>query len=84
MKLQMGWGGTKNGQLLRLAFERNFTALITADGHMAHQQDHASLLLMVVVPAAFGNRLQGLEPLVFGILEVLARHSRPGIYRVDA
>lgn len=27
----MGWGSTKNGALLELAFEDNFTALITAD-----------------------------------------------------
>jgi len=80
---QMGWSGTKNGQLIQLAFEHGFAALITADKNMEHQQDHASLRLMVVVLVALGNRLQELEPLVPGILKVLACYASPGVYRVN-
>ena len=79
---QMGWGGTKNGQLIRLTAEHGFTALITADRNMEYQQNLADLPVMVIVLVAYGNRLQELEPLVPGTLDVLARHSDPGIYRV--
>ncbi|MEE9354894.1 MAG: DUF5615 family PIN-like protein [Methylococcaceae bacterium] len=81
---QMGWGGTKNVQLLQLAFEGGFIALVTADKNMAYQQNHADLPVMVIVLVAFGNRLQELEPLVPGVLNALALSSEPGIYRVDA
>ena len=81
---QMGWAGTKNGQLLQLAFEHKFVALVTADKNMEYQQNHADLPVMVIVLIANGNRLQELEPLVPSILNVLNHNSEAGIYRVDA
>ena len=62
---QMGWAGTKNGQLLQLASEHEFLALITADKNMEYQQNHADLPIMVIVLIAQGNRLQELEPLIY-------------------
>ncbi len=80
---QMGWAGTKNGQLLQLASEHKFVALVTADKNMEYQQNHTDLPVMVIVLIASGNRLQELEPLVPGILNVLNHNSDAGIYRVD-
>ncbi len=79
---QMGWAGTKNGQLLRMVFEHKFAALITADKNMEYQQNHADLPVMVIVLIAHGNRLQELQPLVPRILDILSHNSSPGIYRV--
>jgi predicted nuclease of predicted toxin-antitoxin system len=80
---QMGWAGTKNGQLLRLASEHKFVALITADKNMEYQQNHADIQVMVIVLIAYGNRLQELEPLVPEILNVLNHNSIAGIYRIS-
>jgi len=81
---QMEWAGTKNGHLLQLASEHNFVALITADKNMEYQQNHADLPVMVIVLISHGNRLQELEPLIPGILNVLNNNSDVGIYRVEA
>jgi len=81
---QMGWAGTKNGQLLQLASEHKFVALITADKNMEYQQNLADLPVIVIVLIAHGNRLQELEPLVPGVLNVLNHNSDAGVYRVDA
>jgi predicted nuclease of predicted toxin-antitoxin system len=81
---QMGWAGTKNGQLLQWASDHKFVALVTADKNMEYQQNHAELSVMVIVLIAHGNRLQELEPLVPGILNVLNHNSDAGNYRVDA
>ena len=40
---QMGWAGTKNGHLLKLATEYGFTALVTADKNIEYQQNHLDL-----------------------------------------
>jgi hypothetical protein len=79
---QMGWAGTKNGQLLRLPFEHKFAALITADKNMEYQQNHTGIQTMVIVLVAHGNRLQELQPLVPEILNVLNHNSSAGIYRI--
>lgn len=45
---QMGWAGTKNGELLRRAAEEAFDVLVTMDGNMLHQQNFARQRLTVV------------------------------------
>ena len=80
---QMGWAGTKDGQLLQLASKDNFVALITADKNMEYQQNHEDLKIMVIVLIAQGNRLQELQPLIPGVLNILHHNSCAGIYRVS-
>lgn len=81
---QMGWSGTTNGRLLRLGSDHDFTALITADKNIEYQHNLAELPVRLIVLIAYGNRIQELEPLVPGILSVLAQYTAPGIYRVHA
>jgi hypothetical protein len=58
----MGWGGTKNGELLcRAATE--FDAFITADKQLRHQQNLAGLPVSVVVLIANSNELHALGTL---------------------
>jgi hypothetical protein len=47
--VQMGWRGTKNGELLRRAEAVGFNVLITADRNLEYQQNIARLGLGVVV-----------------------------------
>ena len=61
--VEMGWGGIKNGELLRLA-GREFDALITVDKNLQYQQDLSSLPVSVIVLLAQSNELPNLLPLV--------------------
>ena len=80
----MGWAGSTNGELLRLAAGGGFDALVTVDRGFEYQQNLSSLPIPVVILVAARNRLQELEPLVPGVVEVLSRQLQPGIYRVPS
>ena len=67
---QMGWAGTKNGQLLALA-EKNFDVFITVDRNLSFEQNLPKFNIAVVVLKARSNRLADLQPLVPKILEIL-------------
>ncbi len=61
---QMGWAGTGNGELLRLAADRRFDALVTVDRGIAHEQNLNDLPVAVVIMLVVRNRLDELRPLV--------------------
>lgn len=61
---EMGWAGTKNGELLRRAANEGFIALVTADRGIEYQQRLESLPVAVIVMVAFRNRFADLESLV--------------------
>ncbi|MGA7730605.1 MAG: DUF5615 family PIN-like protein [Chloroflexia bacterium] len=67
---QMGWLGTENGDLLRLA-ETTFDIFVTVDQNLPYQQNASDYDIAVVVLAARSNRLQDLQPLMVAVLQVL-------------
>ena len=66
----VGWSGTSNGELLRLAGER-FDALLSMDRGLPHQQNPSEFSLRVLIIRAPSNRMVHLGPLVGSILETL-------------
>lgn len=60
---QMGWGGIKNGALLRLAQAR-FDVFITTDQNLKYQQNIPTVEIAVVVLFAGSNRWKALHPLM--------------------
>ena len=60
---ERGWGGVKNGQLLRQA-AAEFDILLTMDRGMEHQQNVEGLDLCIIVLSAVSNDLDDLLPLV--------------------
>jgi hypothetical protein len=68
---EMGWAGTKNGALLRLA-ETDFEVFITADQNVEYQQNLRSTVLGIVVLVAPTNRLETLRPLMPKVVLALA------------
>jgi hypothetical protein len=68
---EMGWAGTKNGALLRLA-EAQFDIFITADQNLQYQQNLKSNILGIVVLVSPNNRLETLAPFVPQLLGKLA------------
>ena len=63
--------GKQNGELLRLAGEAGFDALLTNDTNLSFQQSSRDLSLAVVVLKAVSNDLDDLLPLVPGLLTAL-------------
>ena len=81
---QMGWAGTGNGALLRLAADRGFDALITVDRGIAHEQNLNDLPVSVVIMLAVRNRLEELRPLVPKVVGVLSGTLHKRVYHVSA
>ena len=74
---ERGWGGIKNGTLLRLA-AAEFDVLLTMDRGIKHQQNLGGIDLCLVVLSAVSNDIDDLLPLVPGINAVLLE-ARPGL-----
>ena len=74
---ERGWGGIKNGRLLRLA-AAEFDVLLTMDSGMAYQQNLDGVDLCLVVLSAVSNDVDDLLPLAPGINAAL-RDAAPGV-----
>jgi hypothetical protein len=68
---EMGWAGTKNGALLRLA-ETTFDVFVTADQNVEYQQHLKSTRLGIIVLVAPNNRFATLQPLMQHVQQALA------------
>jgi predicted nuclease of predicted toxin-antitoxin system len=80
---EMGWQGTKNGELLQLA-AAEFDVFVTADQNLQYQQNLAGVDIGIIVLAAVATRLDDLLPLVPAALHAL-ESIRPGdVVRVAA
>lgn len=66
-----GWGGTKNGDLLRLIGEEGFDAFVTCDQKLPYQQNLSGISFGIIVLAARDNRPTTLLELVPQITEKL-------------
>lgn len=67
----MGWGGKQNGELLALAADAGFDALLTKDTKLSYQQDQSRLPLAIVVIHAPSNKLDDIRPLLPKLLAAL-------------
>jgi hypothetical protein len=68
---EMGWAGTKNGELLKRMQQAGFTILLTTDQNLRYQQNLESAGVAVIVMVASSNRLPDLLPLVPQVCEAL-------------
>ncbi len=67
---EMGWGGTKNGALLRRAASE-FHILLTVDQGIPYQQNIGGLSLALVIIKAPSNDINDLRPKMSEVLRVL-------------
>lgn len=81
--VEMGWSGTKNGELLQLMMQAGFTILLTADQNLRYQQNLQQAGVAVVVLVAPSNRLPDLIPLVPNARNVLKTISAGEIVEVS-
>ena len=80
----MAWDGISNGELLALAHDSDFDAVVTADKNLQYQQNLLNLPLPVMVLAATSTRIQDLSPLVSDAIQLLGTDLQPDIHRVEA
>ena len=59
---QMGWAGCANGELLRLAAEHGFDALVTVDNGFAYQQNVNELGNLIRLAYAFEQAIHVRRP----------------------
>ncbi len=62
--LDEGWGGQRNGALLRLMLDTGFSILVTVDRNFEYRQNVAAAGVAVIVLHARSNRTEELAPLV--------------------
>ncbi len=74
---ERGWGGIKNGPLLRLAAVE-FDVLLTIDRGIEYQQNLTGIELCLIVLAAVSNDIDDLLPLVPAINAALPE-AAPGL-----
>lgn len=74
---ERGWGGVKNGQLLRVA-EGNFDLFLTSDQGLGYQQNLAGRRMAILVLST--NKLRPLRAHVDLILQAIAS-LKPGEFR---
>jgi predicted nuclease of predicted toxin-antitoxin system len=67
----MGWSGVENGELLTLAGQSGFGALVTKDLGVPYQQNVGKLPCAVVVLQARTNSMEDVQPLVPALLLAL-------------
>lgn len=79
----VGWGGIKNGALLKLASDNGYDALISADKNMSYQQNEDALKISVVVLNVYQLRLNDLVALLPSALQELQQATSPRFIRVD-
>lgn len=80
---EMGWSGKKNGELLQLMTQADFTVFLTTDQNLRYQQNLQQADVAVVVLVAPSNRLPDLIPLIPDIQNVLSTISAGEVVEVS-
>jgi hypothetical protein len=78
----MGWSGTQNGALLRMAADDRFDVLPTGDRNLTFQQPLKALPLAVVVMETAGTELRDTMPLMPKVLAILPTLKPGQVVRV--
>lgn len=76
---QEGWSVLQNGDLLRVAEDRGFDILLTADQNLWYQQNNASRKISLVVLST--NHLKRIRKNQKLVLDALNR-ARPGSFEI--
>lgn len=79
---EMGWAGTKNGELLKRA-ESIFQVFITVDRNLYFQQDLTDLGISVVILSAATNRIVELKKLGPQLLTILPKLRNGQVLQVS-
>ncbi|MBA2410220.1 MAG: DUF5615 family PIN-like protein [Gammaproteobacteria bacterium] len=79
---EQGWGGIKNGDLLRHAADC-FDVFLTVDQNLQHQQNLSALPISVIVLVALSNDIDVLIPLMSEVRQILPQVQPGNFYRIS-
>jgi hypothetical protein len=79
----MKWNGIENGELLKLAGENGFDAVLTKDNGMPYEQDLTSLPCSLIILRAPSNALEDIKPLIPKILSTLSALAPRTVVRIN-
>ncbi|MYH69659.1 MAG: hypothetical protein F4147_06040 [Gammaproteobacteria bacterium] len=68
---EMGWSGTDNGELLRIAAEAGFKALITVDKNIEFQQNLNNLPTVIIILSTPRSIIDYLKPMIPEVISAL-------------
>ena len=68
---EMGWSGTDNGELLRIASDAGFKAIVTVDKNIEFQQNLDKLPIAVIVLSTPRSIIDYLEPMIPEVISIL-------------
>jgi hypothetical protein len=80
----MGWSGIENGELLAVAAEHAFDALLTMDRGIEFKQNTKVLPLAVIVISAQSNALEDIQPLLPKLLAALVSLAPKSMLKLQA
>ena len=78
----LGWLGIKNGQLLKLASDEGFAALLTADKNIEHQQNVDQLPIAIIVMRVHPSAFPTLVPFVPDVVALCEAGISESVYHV--
>src|SRR3990172_1218847 len=78
----MGWSGTENDELLKIAADSGFDVMLTKDSGVEYEQPLAALPIAVVVMQAKTNKLDDVRPLLPALLSTLANLEPRTLVRI--
>jgi len=67
---EMGWSSLKNGNLMKVAIQSGFEAMLTVDKNLQYQQNLKEYDIAIVVFDVLFNRLQDFIPLIPKLIEL--------------
>jgi hypothetical protein len=78
----MGWSGRENGELLSLAADSGFEAILTVDTGVGYEHSPGTLPVSVIVLRSRTNKLDDIRPLVPRVLFALENLAPRAIVRI--
>ena len=69
----MQWSGIENGELLRLAADAGFDAVVSNDRGLEYEQNSGNLPLAVVVLLSPTNTIEAIRPMYGSLLAALSQ-----------
>lgn len=80
---KLGWKGTKNGELIRLAAKHNFDVLITSDKKIADEAIRDELMIPVLILDSVKNEMSEIIPILPTVFETIETGLQSGFHLVS-
>lgn len=81
---ELGWAGTRNGELLAVIRSSEFDVFVTTDQNIEKQQNLRKAGVPLIVLVAKSNKLRALLPLVPRLKDALGKVTAGAVLHIEA